>query len=162
RLQLLDAFFGLMHALLALEDKRLGDNTDRERADVARHSRQHRRTTGARATTHARCDKDHVRALEVFSNLLLIFQGGAAADFRIGAGTQAFGHHAPSWMRTGAWLACKDCASVFATMKSTPESLEPIIVLTALPPPPPMPITLMRAAARLFCSTISNIDFPPH
>jgi hypothetical protein len=48
-------------------------------------------------------------------------------------------------MRTGAWLACKDCASVFATMKSTPESLEPIIVLTALPPPPPMPITLMRA-----------------
>ena len=36
------------------------------------------------------------------------------------------------------------------------------MVLTALPPPPPMPITLIRAAARPFCSTISNINFPPH
>ena len=48
-------------------------------------------------------------------------------------------------MRTGAWLASSDCASVLATMKSTPESFPPIMVLTALPPPPPMPMTLMRA-----------------
>ena len=45
-------------------------------------------------------------------------------------------------------------------MKSTPLSLAPIMVFTALPPPPPMPMTLMRAVIE-FRSTSSNIDFPP-
>jgi hypothetical protein len=36
------------------------------------------------------------------------------------------------------------CASVLATMKSTPERPEAIMLLTALPPAPPTPQTMMR------------------
>jgi hypothetical protein len=35
------------------------------------------------------------------------------------------------------------CASVLATMKSTPDRLEAIMLLTALPPAPPTPQTMM-------------------
>jgi hypothetical protein len=35
--------------------------------------------------------------------------------------------------------------SVFAAMNSTPERLDSIIVFRALPPPPPIPMTLIVA-----------------
>ena len=47
----------------------------------------------------------------------------------------------PSWMRYSAGDAFNACASVFATMKSTPSTLALIILATALPPAPPTPIT---------------------
>src|ERR1043166_2649214 len=65
----------------------------------------------------------------------------------------------PNWIFTVARFASIACASVLATMKSTPVSLPAIIVLTALPPPPPMPITLMRAP-NCTCSTNSNMTPP--
>src|SRR5262249_54723479 len=65
----------------------------------------------------------------------------------------------PSWIFTVARFASIACASVLATIKSTPLSLPAIIVLTALPPPPPTPITLMRAP-NCTCSTNSNMTPP--
>ncbi len=51
----------------------------------------------------------------------------------------------PSCTLIGASLCWSACASVFATMNSTPARPERIIVLSALPPPPPTPITLIFA-----------------
>src|SRR5216684_7475839 len=44
-----------------------------------------------------------------------------------------------------AFDAVSACASVLATMKSTPCSPAAIMLLTALPPAPPTPNTIMRA-----------------
>ena len=41
--------------------------------------------------------------------------------------------------------SCSACTSVFAAMNSTPSSLAAIMRLTALPPPPPTPMTLIFA-----------------
>src|SRR5262249_21134533 len=51
------------------------------------------------------------------------------------------------------------CASVLAARKSTPGSPAAIMVLTALLPPPPTPITLIRAPS--MTSTCSPIAPPP-
>ena len=51
----------------------------------------------------------------------------------------------PSWMTWGALERLRACASVFAEMNSTPSRSSSIMRLTALPPAPPTPITLMRA-----------------
>ena len=51
----------------------------------------------------------------------------------------------PSCNFTGACESCSACTSVFAAMNSTPSSLAAIMRFTALPPPPPTPITLIFA-----------------
>jgi hypothetical protein len=50
----------------------------------------------------------------------------------------------PSWTRRSAsdWLSA--CESVLATMNSTPSSAALIMLLTAFPPAPPTPTTVMR------------------
>ena len=65
----------------------------------------------------------------------------------------------PSWIFVGESDVLSDWASVFAAMNSTPVRLLEIMVLTALQPPPPIPITLMRADLSPFSSHNSNIDF---
>ena len=50
--------------------------------------------------------------------------------------------------------------SVFAAIKSTPVSFPSIIVLRAFPPPPPAPITLIRAPLTTASSTSSNMSAP--
>ena len=50
----------------------------------------------------------------------------------------------PSGMTQCAWLPSSTCASVLAQMNSTPRTALLIMWLTALPPPPPTPMTLMR------------------
>src|SRR6267378_3591761 len=57
----------------------------------------------------------------------------------------------PIWMMRLAFDVVSACASVLATMKSTPCSPAVIMLLTALPPAPPTPNTIMRA----FISLIS-------
>ena len=52
----------------------------------------------------------------------------------------------PMCSLVGARLAPSACASVFTTMNSTPSRPKFIMVLTALPPDPPQPITLIRAS----------------
>src|SRR5690606_5191192 len=51
---------------------------------------------------------------------------------------------APSWMMRSARDIVRACASVLATMNSTPSRPSAIMLLTALPPPPPTPITVIR------------------
>ncbi len=50
---------------------------------------------------------------------------------------------APSWMVRCAVLRVSACASVLAVTNSTPCTLREIMCSTALPPPPPTPITLI-------------------
>ena len=50
----------------------------------------------------------------------------------------------PSWIRAPARFCPSACASVLATTNSTPPSSERIMLLTALPPAPPTPITVIR------------------
>jgi len=61
----------------------------------------------------------------------------------------------PSWMRVSARETSSAWASVFAAMKVTPCSPERIMLLMALPPAPPTPITLILADFSL--STYVNI-----
>ncbi len=60
----------------------------------------------------------------------------------------------PIWIFTGAGFARSACASVFATMNSTPERPACTMRDTALPPPPPTPTTLMRAPLRSSSSSV--------
>src|SRR5690348_6694877 len=52
---------------------------------------------------------------------------------------------APNWILRGAFDSSRAWRSVFATMNSTPSTLAAIIRLTAFPPPPPTPSTLILA-----------------
>ena len=50
------------------------------------------------------------------------------------------------------------CASVLATMKSTPQRPDTIMLLTALPPAPPTPATMMRGFSSLNSGAFRLID----
>ena len=91
-LQFGDAAFGDAHAALAFEVERLGDHTDREDADFARHLGDDRRRTGAGAAAHAGGDEHHMRAGEMIADLVDHLFGGRAADFGLRAGAETFGH----------------------------------------------------------------------
>ena len=54
----------------------------------------------------------------------------------------------PIWMVRGAFDMASACASVLATTKSTPCRPAVIMLLTALPPAPPTPNTVMRGFTR--------------
>src|SRR6202171_1436585 len=58
----------------------------------------------------------------------------------------------PIWTLTSAWQRSSACLSVFTAMNSTLSAFE-IIRLTAFPPPPPQPTTLIRA--RPSCNRLS-------
>ena len=60
---------------------------------------------------------------------------------------------APSWTLTGTGLASRAWASVLQTMKSTPWMPRSYMVLTALEPPPPTPMTLI-GAERVGCCVV--------
>ena len=49
----------------------------------------------------------------------------------------------PIWILVGAWLVSSTWQSVLTATKSTPWMPASIMVLTAFPPPPPTPITLI-------------------
>ena len=55
----------------------------------------------------------------------------------------------PNWTFWGARLPLRACASVLPTTKSTPSSDLSIMLLTALPPAPPTPNTVMRGSSSL-------------
>jgi hypothetical protein len=60
------------------------------------------------------------------------FLGRSATDFGTGAGAKALGDRGPSWMRRSAGEAFSACASVLATMKSTPSTCAAIMLAMAL------------------------------
>ena len=63
----------------------------------------------------------------------------------------------PSWMVRCAVLRFSACASVLAQMNSTPVTLEWIMYSTALPPPPPTPMTLIRVPWLKISSSMSSM-----
>ena len=149
--QFRDAGFGIAHAALALELERLGDDTDGENAKLTRGLGDDRRRSGAGTAAHAGGNEHHVRAGQVIADRIdRLFRRGAA-HFGLRAGAKASGHLVPIWMMRLAFELVSACASVLATMKSTPCSPASIMLLTALPPAPPTPNTIMRA----FISRIS-------
>ena len=89
--QLVDAALGLLHAALALEGERLGDDGDGERAHFAGQRGDDRRGAGAGAAAQAGGDEHHVGAFERLDDLVGVFERGLAADLGIGAGAEAVG-----------------------------------------------------------------------
>jgi len=65
----------------------------------------------------------------------------------------------PICILTGAFDMRRAWASVFATIKSIPCNSQSIMVLTAFPPPPPTPITLIFALWSMLSSN-SNMIYP--
>ncbi|ENN87739.1 hypothetical protein RHSP_46627 [Rhizobium freirei PRF 81] len=69
----------------------------------------------------------------------------------------------PSWMIRSAFVMVSACASVLATTKSTPCKPAVIMLLTALPPPPPTPNTVIRGLSSVIsglCSLIVIVPVP--
>ena len=62
---------------------------DRQRADVAREPRDHRRGAGAGAAADAGGDEDHVGALQQALDLVLLLEGRLVAELRVGARAEA-------------------------------------------------------------------------
>ncbi len=82
---------GRLHAALAFEVERLGDDADGEDALLARRAGDDRSCTRAGAAAHAGGDEAHMRVRQVIEDLVdALFRGGAA-DFRLRAGAEALG-----------------------------------------------------------------------
>ena len=75
-----DAALGDLHALLAFERERFGDDRDRQRARFARDLGDHRRRAGARAAAHARGDEDEIGTVENHREIFARVFGGFASD----------------------------------------------------------------------------------
>jgi hypothetical protein len=86
-----DAHFGLLHPLASLEEERLGDDADGERAQVFRDLRDNRGRAGAGAAAHAAGDEHQVGALERVEDFVAVLVDGLAADLRPRAGAQSTG-----------------------------------------------------------------------
>ena len=89
--QLLHAALGQMHAALAFEVERLGDDRDGEDAALARGARDDRGRARSGTAAHAGGNEHHVCAFEKFEDFGLAFLRRRLADFRAGAGAQALG-----------------------------------------------------------------------
>ena len=108
-------------AARAFEAERLGDDADGQDALVARRLGDDRRGAGAGAAAHAGGDEAHMRAFERLLDLVeRLFGGGLPISGREPA-PRPWVILRPSWMRcVGEASALSACASVLATMKSTP------------------------------------------
>src|SRR5690606_33884600 len=72
---------------------------------------------------------------------------------------------APSWISRSALDVVRACASVLATTNSTPFRPAEIMLLTALPPPPPTPNAVMRGLSPVMSGflrlMVMSSSFPP-
>ena len=130
---------------LPFELERLGDDGDRQRAELAREARNHGRRPGPRAAAESGRHENHVGAVERLHDRFGVLERGLTADVRIGAGAEPLGQLVANLQLEGAGLTRSACRSVLATMNSTPSRPPCTMRLTALLPPPPTPMTLMRA-----------------
>ena len=153
-LQFGDAGFGDAHAPLAFEVERLGDDADGQDAGFLRAARDHRRRAGAGAAAHAGGDEHHVRALQVVADLVDHLLGGGAADLGLRAGAEAFGDvHAHLDDALGLRHASAPARRCWRRRTRRPADRLVIMLLTALPPAPPTPNTVIRG----FSSRMSGI-----
>ena len=143
-LQLLDALLGLLHPARALELEGLGDDADGQDAHLAGGLGDDRRGTGAGAAAHAGGDEAHVAAGEALDDLLDQLLGRGGADLGAGAGAEALGD-AGAELELVAGLALLQRLGV-GVGDDELAALErfSIMLLTALPPAPPTPITVIR------------------
>ena len=70
RFQLGQTQIGIGHAAAAFKVERLGDHPDRQNAHLLGHACNHGRRACSRATTHTRCDEEHVRAGNGAANVI--------------------------------------------------------------------------------------------
>ena len=89
--QVCDALFGQTHLALALKSKGLGDDADRQDAEVMCDLCDNGSCAGAGAAAHTCGDKDHLRALERVCDLILALLSGTLADLRVCACAAALG-----------------------------------------------------------------------
>ena len=94
-LQLLDALLGLTHPLAAFELEGFGDNTDCQNTSLTGGACNDRCRACSRTTAHSGSDKTHMHTVKMSDNFLNRFFGGASADMRLGACTQAFRQLSP-------------------------------------------------------------------
>src|SRR2546425_5574528 len=87
--------FRLAHPLAALEQERLGDDPDREGAEIARHLRDDGRRACAGAAAHAAGDEYHVRAVQRVQHLVAVLLDRLAADLGARACAQPAGQLLP-------------------------------------------------------------------
>ena len=128
-----------------------------------------RRGAGAGAAAHAGGDEDHVRAVEVVGDLVDRLLGGGAADLRLRAGAETLGDgDAHLDQPLGLATTSAPGESVLATTNSQPIRPERIMLLTALPPAPPTPKTvifgfssLMSGIFRLIVMVTLVVSFSP-
>ena len=81
---------GGAHAATPFKVKRLGDDTDRQNALLARGAGNYRRSARARATAHTGGHKGHMRALQHIDNFRHGFFCGGFTDGRVSTGAQTF------------------------------------------------------------------------
>ena len=84
-----EAGFRAASALSPLEEERLGDDADGERALFARDLRDDRRSAGAGSAAHAGGDEDHVGALMQLLDPLHVLERRLASLLRVRAGAEA-------------------------------------------------------------------------
>ena len=71
--------------------KRLGDDADRQRAQIFRNLRHNRRGARARATSHTGGHEDEVGSIKCGAKILKVFLSGALANDRVAASAEATG-----------------------------------------------------------------------
>jgi hypothetical protein len=98
--------------------------------------------------------------LDQLDDAVAIFHRRLPADFRIGAGAQSLGDVAADLQR-GLHLRCLQCLRIGVDADEIhPFDAAATMCETALPPPPPTPMTLMTALW-LYASMSSNIVSAP-
>ena len=85
------ARIGRLHAAIAFELERLGDDADGQDAHFLGDARDHRRGAGAGAAAHAGGDEQHVRAVDRLADAVDRFFRGGLAALGLGARAQARG-----------------------------------------------------------------------
>src|SRR4029079_8482324 len=90
--ELLDAVEGLLHALGALELERLGDDADRQRADLLlRDLGDDGSGAGSGAAALAGAHEDQAAALQRLLDVVAALRRGACSDLGLPAGAEAAG-----------------------------------------------------------------------
>ncbi len=144
--QAANAFFRCTATASAFEVKWLRDNTDRQRTRGAGVFGDYGSGARAGTATHAGGDEDHVGAAHNIGEGVGAFFGGTLANLRTTTGTETFGQFvADPHSRRGLCCPSNAWASVLTETNSMPSTPASIMRLTALPPAPPMPTTLICA-----------------
>ena len=143
--QLLDALERDLHAPSALERERLGDHGHGQDAHFLGQLRDHRRRAGAGTATHAAGDEDHVGTVQQFADALAILERGLATDLGIGPGAESLGDVRAELQGVLGPAVLERLRIGVGTDEIHALDLGVTMWLTALPPPPPTPMTLITA-----------------